>query len=530
MALAAALLAPSAWVAWRLRQMPQLGSAADDAIYWVCAKALAEGRGYRILSAPQQPWQTKYPPLYGAYLSLAWKFNPRFPENLPLATLLAWLWTPPFLALSYLTLVRLTGSRQAAVALTALLAVNPHLLYFGAGFYTEIPYACLLLASLWILERAGAPAARPWAAPAAGLLAGAASLVRTHGVALLASGALGLLLRRQARRAAAFAAAMLPALAGWFWWAAAHKYAGRDPALVYHTDYIRFHLDVVRPSDLPVLLWGNLGGALIRAGRLIVPTPGETGPERIFSIIVSVLALAGAWRLAKRAGWTQYHLYAVGHLLLLAPWHFPANARLLFPLAPLLYAGLLEECRHIWAMARAALRSGLRAQRTAGAIWLAVLAALALIGVWRWTRPLGEHYPQLGADYQIRRAGVEQAYRWIAEHTPAAATLVAWQDGLLYLRTGRHAAPPGISPVPLYTSGPDKASGYYCQATLRLAAEAGRDFFLVTSTESFIPDRTSLEAARRWLARNSMLKEVYSSPDAAIFALANRTRPAPDRH
>ncbi len=509
--------------------MPQLGSLADDAIYWISAQALAKGSGYRILSLPQQPWQTKYPPLYPAYLAPAWKWNPRFPENLPLAVLLAWLWTPLFLALSWLTLLRLSGSRAAALALTALLAVNPHVLYFGASLHTEMPYACLLLASLLLLERAGEQSAGRWPAPAAGLLAGGAFLVRTHGVAVWASGVLGLLLRRRARRAAAFGLAMLPAVAGWFWWAGAHKYAGRDPALVYHTDYIRFYLETVRPADLPVLVWGNLGGALIRGGKLIVPTPGESAPERIFSIVVCVLALAGAWRLARRTGWTQYHLYAVGHLLLLAPWHFNANARLLFPLAPVLYAGLFEECRHIGRMAPAARRSGLPAERTAGVVWLAVLAVLALIGAWRWARPLGEHYPQLGPDYQARRAGVEQAYRWIAEHTPAGATFVAWQDGLLYLKTGRQAASPGISPAPLYASSPEQALRYYCQATAALAAEAGRDFILVTSTEALIPDRTRLEDARQWLAANPLLREVYRSPEAAIFALESRGRPAPDR-
>src|SRR5262245_3269286 len=53
--LAIALL-PSARLAWRARDMPLLGSMSDDGIYLVCAKSLAEGTGYRILSLPDQPF------------------------------------------------------------------------------------------------------------------------------------------------------------------------------------------------------------------------------------------------------------------------------------------------------------------------------------------------------------------------------------------------------------------------------------------------------------------------------------------
>ena len=89
---------PSAYLAWTLRTMPHLGFYHDDSIYWVSARSLAMGDGYRIESLPGQPYQTKYPPLYPALLAGIWKINPQFPANLPLATLFAWLLLPLFLA------------------------------------------------------------------------------------------------------------------------------------------------------------------------------------------------------------------------------------------------------------------------------------------------------------------------------------------------------------------------------------------------------------------------------------------------
>src|SRR5262245_51280637 len=58
------------------------GQCHDDGIYTVMAKALAEGDGYRLISLPDEPPQTKYPPLYPAILALLWKLWPVFPDNL----------------------------------------------------------------------------------------------------------------------------------------------------------------------------------------------------------------------------------------------------------------------------------------------------------------------------------------------------------------------------------------------------------------------------------------------------------------
>src|SRR5438094_8656895 len=79
-------LIPLARLAWNWRDMPLIGGMSDDGTYMVCAKSLAEGTGYRIVSLPSQPFQTKYPPLFPWVLSFIWRINPNFPSNLPLAT------------------------------------------------------------------------------------------------------------------------------------------------------------------------------------------------------------------------------------------------------------------------------------------------------------------------------------------------------------------------------------------------------------------------------------------------------------
>src|SRR3984893_18283076 len=97
-------LAPSAYLAWTYRAIPHLGFYHDDSLYMGSGKSLAAGNGYRIASLPGEPYQTKYPPLYAALLSIVWRIDPSFPSNLPIATSLAWLLLPPYLAMVWLFL------------------------------------------------------------------------------------------------------------------------------------------------------------------------------------------------------------------------------------------------------------------------------------------------------------------------------------------------------------------------------------------------------------------------------------------
>ena len=126
-----AALAPSAYLAWTLRTMPHLGFYHDDSIYWVSARSLATGDGYRIQSLPGQPYQTKYPPLYPALLASIWKLNPRFPANLPLATLFSWLLMPLFLAALWWLLRDYGFSLRERYVLLLMAALSPVTVVFS---------------------------------------------------------------------------------------------------------------------------------------------------------------------------------------------------------------------------------------------------------------------------------------------------------------------------------------------------------------------------------------------------------------
>jgi hypothetical protein len=210
-------LAPAAHLAWVARDMPHFGHLHDDSIYFVCAKSIAEGRGYRILSLPAEPFQTKYPPLWPLMLAAIWKLDPHFPENLHWGMALAWLMLPAFVALAWRWFRRSGFDIPLSTALCAMVAVSPCAVVLSAGLMSDLVFSVALLAALQAIESADRSTRR---ALGAGALAAVAHLIKTAALPLAIAGPLWLTLRKKYRAAALMFGAMLPAIAAWTLWSA----------------------------------------------------------------------------------------------------------------------------------------------------------------------------------------------------------------------------------------------------------------------------------------------------------------------
>ena len=427
-----ALILP-AMVAVKSLDMPHLGRFHDDGIYWVCAKSLAQGPGYRILSLPDQPYQTKYPPLYPLLLSVIWRVNPSFPDNLPLATLVSWLMLPLYLVLARRIFLDLGLGPTHALVLCVLLALNPYVVLYSVSLMSELMFSCLLLGCLWLAKRAGEPGSAWWLAGLAGAVGAAAYLTRNAALPLLITGPLYYLFRKQYGRAAVFFGAMLPAVAGWNLWVRAHLPASSDLVSLAYTNYLQFHLAGFTWRDVPLLVSKNLDGLLTGIGGLFVLFGGKPLWQ-----IVAVAAIFGALRLAQRRGATQYHLFAAGYIALLLPWYLSLHdrwERLAFPILPLLFAGIGNEFRqavvgmHSWVKGPEARRFIPACVLSAGLAFFVLLYALSTIVML---------YQLPGASSRSRAelAGYRKAYQWIRENLPADSLFLSGADPLLYLYTG----------------------------------------------------------------------------------------------
>lgn len=454
------LLCPAGYFAWRYASMPQLGVYHDDAIYWVSAKSLAQTGEYRIPSLPGSPYATKYPPLYPAWLSLAWRWSPTFPANLPLALGLHWLLLPLLLWTTRVYLGRAGLSDRWAWILTALVILNPMTVIFATSFTSELMFAVLVTGALCLLERDPAePLPLPYAV-GAGACVAAGILTRSNGVALLGSALLVLAWRRQWRSAVAFAVFPVTAVVGWRIWMAQHPTPGSDVVSLYYLDYLGFYKRYFQWEEFPVQVWSNFNAILTGQGRLVLFSITEDMLYRMLTWLLSAAAYAGLLRLARTTGRWQGPALVAPCFLLLLVWNFPADTRFLYPLLPLLLLGLLAQGQYLWPSVQLARLKPERSERIAGRIMGGIIvsgaAGIALTTLYGIAFVLPAYFSL----EQARVNQMEPAYTWIRTHTPPDAKLFAYDDVLLYLRTGRQAISAPVLPHAVYSDSDELKRAY----------------------------------------------------------------------
>ena len=423
---------------------PAVGTFHDDGIYAVTARALAEGRGYRILSLPDAPLQTKYPILFPWLLSLVWRVAPAFPENLPwlravpLLSTVAWLW------LSWRLVQQCGGSRRTATAIVLLTALSPWTLFLGTALLSETLFAALLTAGLLALtaSTASVGASRRLCA-LAGLLGGASLVTRTAGVAVVAAGLGWLFSRRRWSDAVAFAIVAGAVVAPWGLWVAtqnqvvSESYYSASPYGSWNivSNYSwpeKFHVligNVVFSAMAPAALWGVGLNPIVLGVSLFTVVP---------------VVLRGLWlSRAHPLGWCVAVVTAMNLM-----WAWPP-VRFIVPIVPLM----------LW-QASVALRGAPRV------IVAGLVALLGLVGAWRTLEVVAKAHSVGTVSWQAASAEdwrqLSPLLEWVKRETPSTAVVTGNLDPAYFLFTGRPSvraftadsyalfyAPPGRDRAPL---------------------------------------------------------------------------------
>jgi hypothetical protein len=511
-------LTPSVWLAWTWRAMPHLGFYHDDSIYWVSAKSLAANGEYRIASLPNQPYQTKYPPLYPALLALVWKGNSSFPANLPAAMLLAWCVLPIYILLIAQFLKRYAFSLVERAVLCAIAALNPIAMVFSASLMPDLLFTALLLASLLLAELATADRSPLWMAAAAGGVCGLAYLTRSAALPVLVTAPLCFVLRKQFRQGLLCLVAMLPAVIGWQLWVRAHVSDSPDLVTLYYTNYFGFQLFNVQLADLPMLVWRNLDGLLMGIGRALT-FDVEYGSKHL-ERVVAIAAIAGCARLARRTGKVQFPVAAIGFCLLLLVWHYQPDQRFVFPLYPLLLAGLWTEIRNISKALQVSWAKPAVADRIAAGVAGAALTGFCMFVIFTTISGDLVFLPRLFASYRADLEKRRPAYEWIANHAPAEANVFAYDDPLVYLYTGRKSCGLPIPPK-LYLHNDDAGIERLLYSIPDFARQNRLDYLLLTH-DDFYRDLHSpgAEHLARAVETNSLFRRLYQTGAATVYRYA----------
>lgn len=516
-ALLCLLLFPSGYIAWQSRDMPQLGHLQDDGIYWVTAESLATGHGYRILSLPYRPWQTKYPPVYPALLSLIWRAQPHFPENLPYAALFSWLTLPLLLIMARAFYQRLGLSEIHGWLLCALLALNVHVVQFSISLMPELLFTSVLIGCILLADEA----AHTWMAAVSGCAAGVAYLIKAAALPLLLAGPALFMFRKDRRRALLFLGAMAPSVLDWQWWVHQHLSPAVDDVAAFYTDYSGYRLYNVSWVDLPLLVWRNVNVLLTGVGELLAMPDLGSLPGHLFTCLTALIAFYGVVALARRARrLSLYHVFGLAMLPLLLIWHYPPGPRFSLPLLPLLLAGFTSA---IWKLVRKAgewLSSSTFPKQLAAAFVCVGMMAMVGVGLLStYGFPLRLLMGLVSRDRE-ELADRREAYAWMGQNVPPASGLVTSEDAMAYLYTFQPASSFPTPPKLMYHGDLSGLADRYHSIT-QFAARNHLHYLLLAQSDFLLESDPGL--ARRLieqlLADHSVFELVHESGAVSIYRI-----------
>ena len=271
----------------------------DDGIYVATAKALAEGRGYRLIDLPGEPPQTKYPFLYPAVLAILWRLWPVFPDNLALLQGFSLICTASSVAIAFLYLVRFGYFSKAEAASASLIgATSPVVLYFATQTLSEPLFGLLLICGLWCAESAIHRSTQLGRSTSLfyGVTLALPFLARVVAGPVLAVGSLLVLWRK---RNAWLLVGTGCCASMWVWWVLRHSVApvaDGDVATYYTvTPYISWWSQrTLNPLRVPA--WNTV---FLLSSTITVALPAFAAIASHFVWIVLVGGLATWWLIAK---------------------------------------------------------------------------------------------------------------------------------------------------------------------------------------------------------------------------------------
>jgi hypothetical protein len=458
---------------WAPRLAGPLDLRYDAGVYYISGKALAEGRGYRLLNEPGAIHAIQYPPLLPLYAAAhQWLVGTSDPAVAGRA--LRWSYAGLFLAyvlLAYAFLLRRVA-RAWALGGGLLVALHFQLTWLSDLLFAELPFALVTLLFLMGAER-GQAARRP----VAGIWATAAYLLRSAGIGVFAAWIADAVLRRHWRAVVARAAAALVPVIAWqlYIMQVQHGPEYRQPAYAYQRAPYQYYnvsyaenmsyLDTFAPErgratvvELAERVGRNLARLSVDVGASVSVDAGWLRgvllrlserlkwaiPVAVADVLFAALALMCVLgqALLFRAGDRLVPMLWAASLLLIAitPWELQFG-RYLMPLAPLSVLGLVT------VLARLPSRVGRRAAGAAvGAVLLAQAAVLAF--VFARQHPIVAAGDQRLFFYDDAWAAHDRAIAWLAGDAPPDAIVATSTPFRVYLTTGRRAVLPPFEADP----------------------------------------------------------------------------------
>ncbi len=508
----------------------------DDGIYVTTAKSLATNHGYRIISLPYEPAQTKYPPLYPFLLSLIWRVYPHFPENLTPMMVMSALVTVGCLLLTWFYLTRrgYASNWQALVAV-GLTAFNWRTVIVSTGIYSEMLYTTLTIAGLYLAEEQEQEESDYRKAAALGVVVGLAFLTRTAAIALIIAVAVYFLIHRKLKRALLPVAIASSFVAAWLSWAHFSRTPSDALNAAYYTDYFRHLNNVTRDlqqqhgdsSRLTIILriigWNAYTLVLVMI-PLVCLGMGYQEPAADQAINVLWLGMISSIFFLIVSGFRRglvkrirlLHIYVVLYLAMHLLLPFGAYDRYLIPLLPFLLVFLITEITWLANLVRTEMRArGEWARRVSAGFIALLLIAITTVTLRNYFEGVYRGVSSSKRAYVDRASQDAQAIQWITEHADPSDVLICYRDPMYYLYSDHKAT--RYSAFKAGFSVPNSQSGHQEETSIfRIIAESNAHYLIITSTDlEQDPDPESRRGLYRTIAERylQVFARVFESTD-----------------
>ncbi len=494
----AALLAIGVSVYFAAVNPDSFGFYHDDGIYLVTAKALAIGDGYRILSLPDEPRQTKYPPIFPLLLSFLWRLKPHFPSNLPIFFVFSTLCMLVFLALSAAFMMKHRYASAIEILLVLFLALfNWRAVILATSILSEALYAALAVGVLMLVSTAN-PKAITGKNLALGILLALACLTRLAGISLLATILFRALVRRQFSRFLLPLVLASSMVAGWLLLCHLHPTAPDKSYVSYYTNYFQDWRSMQQVDgterqssilrSVPKIAGKNVISLLanIPVVCLSAPTDWHKGMNEtllllaiLLGFFLLILLIAGFWK-TRSAGSGLLHFYMLMYFALHIFWPYALYERFLIPMLPFVLLFIISGARHLLHPCIQGIRGNHHLGQMAGLAFAFIALASALsVGVFGSISGLHDQIVASKlSDAAITREKKE-VFTWLKTNSRSDDILTCYQDPVYYLYADRKAirlpAPGENEPVESYA---DRLQKFIVQNKITLLLRTESDFSL----------------------------------------------------
>jgi hypothetical protein len=417
----------------------------DDGIYAVVAKSLSEGNGYRIISLPGEPYQTKYPFLYSQLLSWAWSFDPEFPDNISLLNFITIFFYFASLLLAYILYKQNTKGGKAD-AFVYVFVVGANASAFSMTMYplSDSPFMAACLCCLCLSDPRNSSLSRTKLVGLLSASVGIAFMLRQAGVALTLAGLIHFFFSGKRKEFYLYIAIVGCLILPWLFWQATHGSGALDNPLFAYYQYYEtpaFLLVASDPNAAVQIIWGNFRYLASSLDYTILRL--HIIPE--LRIVIYPLMLWGLVSIMRRQTifFNAFLLFYSG-LILSWPFH---PARYSMPLLPVLLLSLFHGVQAATAIVRS--RTTVWSATIAPMIVRIPMAMIAFFMIgWLWS------YVHIDRDKHVALwggfrtsygwTGFNESFSWVQQNTQTDDILATAYDPMYYLYTGRKAVRPWI--------------------------------------------------------------------------------------